>query len=179
MSYALHLELEQLQKPLMRFAQLQLRNESLAEDLVSDTLLAILERPDGFKGLSSLRTYATSILKHKMIDLLRRREREGRIEPLDTENTDDELISLTAQAPCLHPERILEQRQFFQALQCCIDCLPPRMGHVFMMREWQGCDIDHICAELGITANNCGVLLYRARAQLRNCLQANWFAEPR
>ena len=32
-----------------------------------------------------------------------------------------------------------------------------------------------LCAELAITSNNCGVMLYRARMQLRECLDRNWF----
>ena len=52
-------ELAALHQPLLRFAQQQLRNDSLAEDVVSETFLAILEKPDNFEGRSSLRTYAT------------------------------------------------------------------------------------------------------------------------
>ena len=69
----LETELAALRTPLLRFAQLQLRNEGLAEDVVSETLLAILEKPDAFEGRSSLRTYATSLLKFKLIDVLRRK----------------------------------------------------------------------------------------------------------
>jgi RNA polymerase sigma-70 factor (ECF subfamily) len=35
--------------------------------------------------------------------------------------------------------------------------------------------VDDICSELAITSNNCGVMLYRARMQLRECLDRNWF----
>jgi RNA polymerase sigma-70 factor (ECF subfamily) len=177
----LDLELGQLHKPLMRFAQLRLRNESLAEDLVSDTLLALLEKPEGFRGLSSLRTYATSILKHKMIDQLRRREREVQVEPLDAQDNEDAWQPTAIQddaAAWLQPERSMEHRQLLEALQCCVDCLPPRMGRVFLMREWQGCDVSSICAELDITANHCNVMLYRARMQLRDCLQKNGLVQP-
>ena len=52
-------ELAALRQPLLRFAKLQLRNDAAAEDVVSDTMLAILEKPDNFEGRSSLRTYAT------------------------------------------------------------------------------------------------------------------------
>ena len=65
-------ELAALHQPLLRFAKLQLRDEAAAEDAVSATLLAILEKPDAFKGGSSLRTYATGILKHTLVDQIRR-----------------------------------------------------------------------------------------------------------
>ena len=180
-------ELAQLHKPLLRFAQLQLRNDSMAEDVVSETLLAILEKPEGFEGRSSLRTYATGILKFKVIDVLRRRGREVHIEPLDEQSIDDAIDALFERdghwrdepAAWQQPERSLEQRQFFETLQACVDRLPARMARVFMMREWLERDVDDICAELGITANNCGVMLYRARMQLRECLDRNWFAGQR
>jgi RNA polymerase sigma-70 factor (ECF subfamily) len=180
---SLEAELAELHKPLLRFAQMQLRHDSLAEDVVSETLLAILEKPDSFEGRSSLRSYATGILKFKIIDVLRRRGREVHIEPLDEQSLDDALDALFIAdghwrelPPCWQqPERALEQTQFFETLQACVDRLPARLGRVFMMREWLEREVDDICAELGITANHCGVMLYRARLQLRECLQRQWF----
>jgi RNA polymerase sigma-70 factor, ECF subfamily len=180
-------ELAQLHKPLLRFAQAQLRNEALAEDVVSETLLALLEKPEGFEGRSSLRTYATGILKFKIIDLLRQRGRELPIEPLDEQSMDDALDALFAAdghwreppAAWQRPEQALEQTQFFEVLQGCVDRLPPRLGRVFMMREWLELPTEDICTELDITANHCGVMLYRARMQLRECLGTHWFgAQP-
>ncbi len=176
-------ELAQLHQPLLRFAMLQLRNDSLAEDVVSETFLAILEKPDNFEGRSSLRTYATGILKFKIIDVLRKRGREVHVEPLDEQSLDDALDALFARdghwaeppAAWQQPERSLEQRQFFETLQACVDRLPPKIGRVFMMREWLEQETDVICAELGITANHCGVMLYRARMALRECLGQRWF----
>lgn len=73
------------------------------------------------------------------------------------------------------PDAALEQDQFFGVLQTCTDRLPPKLGRIFMMREWLEQDIDEICKELCITSNNCGVMLYRARMLLRECLSRNWF----
>lgn len=176
-------ELAALNAPLLKFARMQLRNDSLAEDCVSETMLAILERPDGFEGRSSLRTYATGILKFKIIDVIRRRGREVPIEPLDEQSADDALDALfLADGPWQEPlpswqqpEKVLEQSQFFDRLQGCVDKLPPKMGRVFVMRDWMELETDDICSELGITTSNCGVMLYRARSQLRDCLGRNGF----
>lgn len=180
-------ELSRLHKPLLRFAQAQLRNEALAEDVVSETLLALLEKPDGFEGRSSLRTYATGILKFKIVDVLRQRGRELPIEPLDEQSMDDALDALFAAdghwreppAAWQQPEQALEQAQFFEVLQGCVDRLPPRLGRIFMMREWLEQPTEDICTELDITANHCGVMLYRARMQLRECLDTRWFGAQR
>lgn len=181
---SLESELAALHSPLLRFAKLQLRNDSLAEDVVSETFLAMLEKPDRFEGRSSLRTYATGILKFKIIDVLRQRGRELPIEPLDEQSIDDALDALfqkdghwqDAPAAWQQPEKALEQTQFLETLQVCIDRLPPKLGRVFMMREWLEQEVEVICGELGITANHCGVMLYRARMQLRECLDRNWFS---
>jgi RNA polymerase sigma-70 factor (ECF subfamily) len=178
-------ELAALHPHLLRFARMQLRHDSAAEDVVSETLLAILEKPDNFAGRSTLRTYATGILKFKIIDVLRQRGREVHIEPLDEQSLDDALDALFAadghwRAPppaWPQPEQALEQQQFFAQLQGCVDRLPARMARVFLMREWLDRETDDICTELGITPNHCGVMLYRARMQLRECLQLHWFGD--
>ena len=180
-------ELAELHEPLLRFARSQLRNDSAAEDVVSETLLAILEKPDNFEGRSSLRTYATGILKFKIIDVIRKRGREVHIEPMDEQSLDDALDALFAQdghwqdppQAWQQPDQALQQSQFFEKLQLCVDRLPPKVGRVFMMREWLESEVDDICTELGITSNHCGVMLYRARMQLRDCLDRKWFAEQR
>jgi RNA polymerase sigma-70 factor, ECF subfamily len=183
MPMSIESELAALHQPLLRFAQLQLRNDAMAQDVVSETFLAILEKPDSFEGRSTLRTYATGILKFKIIDLLRRRGREVHIEPLDEQSLDDAMDALFAAdghwaeppAPWAHPEQALQQTQFLETLQVCVGRLPPKVGRVFMMREWLEQDLDEICTELGITNNNCGVMLYRARMALRECLDRSWF----
>ncbi len=180
-------ELAALHPPLLRFANMQLRNSSEAEDVVSETMLAILEKPDNFEGRSSLRTYATGILKFKIIDVIRKRGREVHMEPLDEQSLDDAMDALFAQdghwqeppPAWQQPEKALEQAQFFDQLQSCVDRLPAKMGRVFMMREWLEQETEEICSALGITSNNCGVMLYRARMQLRDCLDRNWFAGQR
>jgi RNA polymerase sigma-70 factor, ECF subfamily len=172
-------ELAALRPALLKFAQLQLRDRGAAEDVVSDVLLALLEKPEGFEGRSSLRTYATGILKFKVVDHIRKRVREVPIEPIDDQSMDDAIDALFAadghyrepQPAWQQPERALESAQVQQQLQGCIERLPERLGRVFMMREWLEKEVDEISGELGITANHCGVLLYRARMQLRVCLQ--------
>jgi RNA polymerase sigma-70 factor, ECF subfamily len=179
--------LASLRLPLLRFAQMQLRNESLAEDAVSETLLAILETPERFEGRSTLRTYATGILKFKIIDVMRRRGREVELTVAEDQTQDEAIEALfkadghfaDRPAAWADPDAALEQGQFMAVLQECIERLPPRLARIFMLREWQEQETDEICAELGITANNAGVMLFRARMQLRECLQLNWFGAPR
>lgn len=183
MTLLLHRQLEDLRPALVRFAVLQLRNESLAEDVVQETLVAVLEKPDRFAGLSSLRTYVTGILKHKIIDVLRAASREYRIEAEDGESDADVIDTLfkpdghTVDMPRQwgDPDATLEQKDFFRVLEICLEKLPAKTARIFMMREWLEMDTNEICKELQISASNAWVMLYRARVQLRECLDLNWF----
>ena len=180
---SLHRQLEAMRPLLVRFAQLQLRNEALAEDAVQDALMAVLEKPDRFSGQSSLRTYVTGILKFKIIDNLRLATRERSIETCDDQTEDEAIDALfiadghTREMPRQwgNPDSALEQKDFFRVLETCLEKLPANTARIFMMREWLELETDEICKELAITASNAWVLLYRARLRLRECLDLNWF----
>lgn len=168
---------------LLRFANLQLRNEALAEDAVQETLMVVLEKPEQFSGRSSLRTYVTGVLKYKIIDALRSASREVRIEA-DNDHSEADIIDalFTANGHVIDrprqwgdPDAVLEQKDFFRVLEMCLERLPARTARIFLMREWLELDTEEICKELAISASNAWVMLYRARLQLRECLDLHWF----
>lgn len=165
---------------LLRYARLQLRDSHAAEDAVQEALLAALAGEASFGGRSNLRTWLTGILKHKIVDSIRRSSRERPLETADGESTVDDFDALFdetghwCEPPQAWPEQALQEKQFLQALEKCLAALPARTGQVFMMREHLGFETDDICKELGITPTHCWVLLYRARMSLRDCLQKGW-----
>ena len=169
---------------LMRFARLQLRNEAWAEDAVSETLLAALAKPQAFEGRSQLKTWLVGILKHKIIDCLRQRQREVVLDSGLDDDSFDPLEHMAfkadghfAQTPADwgNPEQDLSTRQFMAVLDACTEKLPPMQARLFLMREWLELSSDDICKELGLTATNLYVQLHRARLRLRECLELNWF----
>ena len=111
---------------LLRYAALQLRYRHAAEDAVQETLLAALAGETGFAGRSNLRTWLTGILKHKIIDAIRRAAREAtRLPPEPDLSEFDALFDDTGhwvQAPAAWagPDASLEQKQFFAALEACL-----------------------------------------------------------
>ena len=178
-------EIETHRRYLMRVAQLQLRDGDLAEDVVQDTLVAALSGASGFDGRSSLRTWLTGILKHKIVDAIRRKQRAPLpLAALDDEGSLDDFDALfkgngawaTPPAEWGDPEAALSQSEFLAVLERCLEKLPPQTGRVFVMREVMELDSAEICKELSITANNLWVILYRARMALRLCLEQHWFA---
>jgi RNA polymerase sigma-70 factor (ECF subfamily) len=165
---------------LLRYAGRQLRDRHAAEDAVQETLLAALAGEVAFAGRSNLRTWLTGILKHKIIDAIRRASREAA--PSDAEAADPDSASyderghwIDPPAAWPDPDASLEQSQFFAVLERCLERLPAKTAQAFLMREHLGFETGDICKELGVTPTHCWVLLYRARAALRECLQTNWF----
>ena len=175
-------DIQSLRPQLLRFARSQLRNDAWSEDAVSDTLLAALEKPQSFAGRSQLKTWLVGILKHKVIDQMRRHQREATVlSSDDNEDLDDALFNADGgwrEAPpdWGDPETCLARREFFEILEACMEHLPAAQGRVFMMREWLELDSKEICKSLAISSTNLWVILHRARLRLRDCLQANWFA---
>ncbi|HEX3125544.1 MAG TPA: sigma-70 family RNA polymerase sigma factor [Rhodanobacteraceae bacterium] len=171
---------------LMRVARMELRDEHAAEDCVSDVLTQAYERRAAFRGDSSLRTWLTSILKNRIIDLLRKQWREQPIEESPSGEQDfDDLFDETghyAQMPShvRDPAELCQEEGFLSAVQRCVDKLPRRIGQVFVLREVFGSDTKELCKDLGLTTSNVWVQLYRARMMLRTCLEKTGFgnAQP-
>lgn len=170
---------------LLKFARLQLRDEAWAEDVVSETLLAALARPQAFAARSQLRTWLVGILKHKIVDVLRSRAREVTLDSGTDDESADPLEHMAfkanghfAERPADwgNPEQDLGSRQFMTILEACTEKLPAVQGRLLLMREWLELSSEEICKELGLTPTNLYVQLHRARLRLRECLELNWFA---
>ena len=176
----LRAEIEALRPYLLRYASLELRNREQAEDAVQETLLAALAAEASFAGRSNLRTWLTGILKHKIVDTIRRSSRERTLESAEGEAGIEDLEARFDETghwrepPQAWPEQALEDKQFLRALEKCLALLPARTGQVFLMREHLGFETADICKELAITPTHCWVLLYRARMALRECLEKGW-----
>ncbi|MGH6631233.1 MAG: sigma-70 family RNA polymerase sigma factor, partial [Burkholderiales bacterium] len=175
-------QVESQRSYLVRYATLQLRDPDAVQDVVQETLLAALAGESGFGGRSNLRTWLTGILKHKIVDTIRRQSRETTLSG-DAEGDASEFDRLFEDnghwvehpAAWVNPDASLEQKQFFAALEECLAKLPAKTARVFMMREHLGAETGEICKELAITPTHCWVLLYRARMSLRECLEKDWF----
>lgn len=181
------IELDRHRRYLLRMAHLQLRDADLAEDVVQETIVAALGAREAFSQRSSVRTWLTGILKHKIVDAIRQRQRQPVfIATLDEETDLDEFDPLFKdngawEAPPARwgdPENALSRQEFMGVMELCLEKLPPNTARAFMMREVMEFETHEICKELAITANNLWVILYRARMALRQCLEQNWFMDP-
>ena len=173
-------DLDSNRPQLMKYAMLQLRNHAQAEDAVQETLIAALKGAASFAGSSSVRTWLIGILKHKIIDSIRKTSREQSLDEYEASPADMDLLFqpdghfADKPADWGNPEESLSRQRFFVALQECMDSLPKTTAQAFAMREVMGLETGEICASLSISTSNCWVLLYRARMKLRECLERNW-----
>jgi RNA polymerase sigma-70 factor, ECF subfamily len=177
-------ELDGHRRYLLRIAELQLRDIDLAEDVVQETMVAALAAAKSFTGKSTVKTWLTGILKHKIVDAIRQKQRQPiAVATFDEEIDLDDIDAMfkdnggweTPPADWGDPESALSRQQFFDVMDLCLEKLPPNTARVFLMREVMELETAEICKELAITANNLWVILYRARMALRQCLEQNWF----
>lgn len=175
-----------LRADMLRFAQLQLRNTEVAEDLVQESIEAALRKSSSFAGQSTLKTWVFAILRNRIIDHLRTAKRTVPMSSLveDDEDWQERLETLFNErgrwrdgprpVAWPSPEESMQTRQFWVVFETCLDHLPANTGRVFMMREFLGFESDEICTQLGITISNCHVILHRARLKLRVCMDSGW-----
>lgn len=179
--------LKGLREDLLRFARLQLRDPVLAEDVVQDTLSAAFAARNNFRGEASTRTWVASILKNKIIDQIRRRTRHACLDLAAGDEGDAMVNGLFDQRghwrrECRSrdwesPEQALIDAQFWEIFELCLTALPENTARVFSMRELLGLETREIADDLGISENNCWVILHRARSRLRLCLEKSWQQE--
>lgn len=171
---------------LYRFALSRIKDPAVAEDLVQETFLAALQGRENFKGRSAGRTWLVAILKHKIVDHIRKKFREPSSDKIETlaDQTDPDFNGqgewqLRPSRWDVNPARIYEQKEFLDVLYRCLAEVPERLAEAFMMREMDGLSTSEVCKALDITATNSWVMLYRARMSLRRCLEDRWRgAEP-
>ena len=151
--------LETQRKYLQRYALFHLRDASLAEDAVQDTLMAALAQHERFQGRSQLRTWLTGILKHKIIDLTRSRSRGL---PADAfalgEDGESDDGSFNAKGKWVDPpadwgmpDAALESSQFWRVYQECCQRMSKRDALVFSMREVMGLSSEEICKKIELS----------------------------
>ncbi len=166
---------------LYRYALLRVQDRELASDLVQEAFLAAWRARDTFHGESSRKTWLIAILKHKIVDHIRQRVRQRKLDEVLEEDPaspwfrDDHAWREPQQAWRDDPARLCQDQAFLRALQDCLRRLPERQRHVFVLRELQGEDGEHVCNACGITTTNLHVLMHRARLALRHCLRTHGF----
>ena len=172
---------------MLRVARMYVPSQAVAEDVVQETWLGVLNGIDRFEGRSSLRTWVFSILVNRART---RGERERRTIPfaaLAREESDEgpvvdparfvregSDIGAWASPPVRwwqEPERALDSAEAVARIQSEIDKLPEGQRLVITMRDVDGLSSEEVRSALDISETNQRVLLHRARAKVRKALE--------
>ena len=178
--------LDELRSQMLKFATLQMGDAHAAEDAVQEALMGALKNANSFGGRAALKTWVFAILKNKIADALRQKQRLVNASSLLGPEDEDEILPTlfdrvghwnSEEAPTGwgNPEAAFREGQFWVVFEACLSGLPAQQARVFMMREFVELDTDEICATVGISVSNLHVLLHRARLRLRDCLETNWY----
>lgn len=164
-----------------RYALSRVADAETAEDLVQEALVAAIKAFERFQGQSSIKTWLIAILKRKIVDHYRRRSTRQTTDDIEViaDNIDQAFDEtghwrVKPNEWAVNPGSAFEQREFMEVLYLCLARLPSRLSEIFMLREFEEMSTDDLCRQLSITAANCWVMLYRARMQLRSCLEEKW-----
>jgi RNA polymerase sigma-70 factor (ECF subfamily) len=174
---------------MVRLAMSYVPSRSVAEEVVQDTWLAVLNGLDRFEGRSSLRTWIFRILLNQAMTRGRREHRSVPFsalfdpagEPAEPSVDPDRFMNRTGKSPgqWLHPPRRWEgepegrliSRETLDQVGSALDALPPSQREVIVLRDVEGWTSREVCNVLGITETNQRVLLHRARSKVRQALE--------
>ncbi len=164
---------------LFSYAMARVRRHDIAEDLVQETFMAAHAGLESFKGQSSPKVWLAGILRHKIVDYLRKATR-NRPQDDDGEwvksffDKAGHWIEKPADWSC-DPAAILENQSFWQVLQNCLKNLTEPVAQAFVLRVMDELPPEQVCENLDISSANLWGRLHRARIHLRRCLEINWF----
>jgi RNA polymerase sigma-70 factor (ECF subfamily) len=147
---------------LVRFAMRRLRDPMLAEDAVHDVFEAVLSGRASFGGRSALRSWLTAVLKHKIVDTMRRSPLHESL----SESDDGEVEGHDVACHQPGPEQIVEQRQLLARALAGIEALPAGLRDAIRLRAIEERSAESACRELGISEENLFVRVHRARKRL-------------
>jgi RNA polymerase sigma-70 factor (ECF subfamily) len=182
---------EELNPALLRLASAHVSSRSVAEEVVGDTWIAVIEGIDRFEGRSALRTWIFQIALNKART---RGKRDARTLPFSSlgrgdgnggepavdadrfQGPDGEYPGHWAHPPVAwsSPEERLASDASRDVMLSAIADLPPRQQEVLVMRDIQGLSSEEACYALGVEETNQRVLLHRARSKVRAALEEHF-----
>jgi RNA polymerase sigma-70 factor (ECF subfamily) len=173
---------------LLRVAMIYVRNRTVAEEVVQETWLGVIEGLERFESRSLLKTWIFRILTNRAKT---RATRERRTIPFSALASEDD-----EGGPSVEPERFLSDdtrwaghwasppsswsttpedrlvsKETLALIRSVIDALPPMQAQVITLRDVDGWSSDEVCALLDLSEANQRVLLHRARSKVRAALE--------
>jgi RNA polymerase sigma-70 factor (ECF subfamily) len=175
---------------LYSLAMMKTGNRETAQDLVQETFLSAVKAKDAFNGLSSEKTWLTTILRNKVVDFYRKKDvLKDASEYLSETDTSFHTAFFESAAESYGHWRhntaprawsegadaAIKRKEFYKILQYCIDKMPPKLIPAFVAKYIDETDTEKICKELDLSSSNYWVMIHRSKVLMRSCLEKNWF----
>lgn len=145
-------------------------SEADAEELAQDAFVAFLESVARFEGRSSVKTFLFGILYNKAREAWRRRAREVSEEDIEKAFEERFRWGVWTRFP-KGPEQEALNAELKAWLAECSERLSLRLRTAFYLKAVSGESTEEICRIMAVTPGNLGVLFFRARNALRECLE--------
>ncbi len=177
---------------MIRLAMLYVQDRTVAEEVVQETWVGVLNGLDRFERRSSLRTWIFRILTNQAKTRGKKEARTVPFSALMPEGDDAEGPSVDPSrfrppndpiwpghwsatgAPASWegaPEEQLLSKETRAHIRKALDSLPPAQREIIMLRDVEGWSSEEVCNVLVISETNQRVLLHRARSKTRQALE--------
>ncbi len=175
--------------PLLRLALAFVRDRAVAEEVVQDTWLGVLDGLAGFEGRAALKTWIFRILANRaktrgarearsvpfsaLSDGEGERDRDEGVDParFDTRGMwQDPPHAWSARTP----EEVLRREEAVKVMESVVAGLSEGQRAVLTLRDLEEVGPEETCNLLGITMTNQRVLLHRARTKVREALERHF-----
>ena len=174
---------ERYHRPMLTVARAHVRGTAVAEEVVQEAWLGVLNGLERFEGRSSLKTWILRIVSNTAMTRGVREARSvpfsaldpGEDEPaVDPDRFGESGDWVASRAPSdwtQLPDAVLAGRETVQLVTDAIAGLPDAQRTVIALRDIHGCSSEEVCDALDLTPGNQRVLLHRARSQVRRALE--------
>jgi RNA polymerase sigma-70 factor (ECF subfamily) len=147
---------------LYRFLVRMVRDEALAEELLSDVFLDVWRHAEQFEGRATVSTWLLAIGRYKALSGLRRR--------IEVE-LDDETAAAIAD-PTDDPEILLQKKHSGEVLRRCVTALSPAQGQIIDLVYYHEKSISEVAEIVGIPEATVKTRMFYARRKLAELVQA-------
>jgi RNA polymerase sigma-70 factor (ECF subfamily) len=157
--------------PIFKKCRLLGFSEEESEDIVQSTWVTFFDAAKNFRGESKIYTFIFGIMFNKCSEYKRKNFRlKDSINLDDLIDQDFDEKGHWINSP-LDPEKFSLNIEIGNLLKKCLELLPTNQKVAFYLKEIEGIETPEICEQIKCVPNNLGILLYRARNQLRLCLE--------
>lgn len=171
--HAFRVLVERHSQSVFRLAFRMTGNEQDAEDLVQETFLRAYKQIQRFDGRASFRTWVYRICANCSLDLIRARKSRKEQQAWNGDEETSNWLDRVA-TPDPSPERLTQSGQIAGLLEPALNRLTEMERTAFVLRHYEGCDIEEIARTLGVQANAAKHSVFRAVQKLRRALEPAW-----